>query len=207
MKKIIFLIIVTILVIGIYFFLKDRKVFYFSIIDYNSSYRFNNFISDYLDEVDKNEEVINYDVQNSRVIDLINLINNNEVIGDRKIKNILIKADLVSLSLGFDELYLKLDNYDFINKYLVNIEDLLKLSRKNCKEKIVFIGFYNFKKDIKYDYYVNFLNKMIRNICDKYNVYFIDTYDLIMYLEGDKFNIEGEHIIFNRINDLLKTSY
>lgn len=198
MKKIIFLVIISIIVLLIYICLKDDKVFYFAIDDCNSKYSYIDYLDDYLEEKSIKERSIIF--HSKKVQDLIEMIEDNNSIEDIKIKNILIKSDIVTISIGYNDVINDIDKYNVyemnknINEYIEKLEVLLEVIRKYCKEKIVFIGFNSNKDSIKY------INNLVKDICNKYRIDFID----IEYLNNE---IRDNRKIFTELRKIIDNKY
>ena len=119
MKKLIYIGTIFFIVFLIYYFNASKKVYYVSIGDY-LSYGINNFenlgngYSDNLRKKYSNNlgKYINYSsIDDYRVMDLINDINyNKEVIYKNKkykLQNLLIKANIITISIGMNDLIYK----------------------------------------------------------------------------------------------------
>lgn len=76
----------------------------------------------------------NYKYNDTRITDIINDINNNKKINNRPIQNILIKATYIYIDLND---LIKCDNYNCSIKNIDDLELLINLIRKYCKEKII----------------------------------------------------------------------
>ena len=197
MKKILVLGIVLLGIFLIYLSTLDKKVYFLSLGDeisqginlYNKKdYNYNDYIKEYLENKKVLETYINlYFNDNMRTIDLIDYIEENKEIvveGKKKtIKNALIKADLVTLSIGSNDVvsklllknnYTKEELYNYLDEYLKDIENLFKLMRQYCKEDIVFIGYYNIFNDDTYNEYFEYLNKKVKKISNNYEINFVD---------------------------------
>lgn len=207
MKKLIVCFLIMLLVFFMYFKLKDNKIYYLSIGDgigkgTNTNYGYSNYINDYLDELGVLEKYINISNDNNRVIDLINDIKDNKVYDNKTTQNLLIKADLITISIGYNDLISKIDKYNNIDSYLNDLENLYKLIRTYSKETIIMIGYYNIL-DSKYDNNISNINNKVKELCDKYNIIFINNEDLKPYLNNNYPTIEGYHLIFNKIRDVI----
>ena len=208
MKKILVLGIVLLGIFLIYLSTLDKKVYFLSLGDeisqginlYNKKdYNYNDYVKEYLENKKVLETYINlYFNDNMRTIDLIDYIEENKEIvveGKKKtIKNALIKADLVTLSIGSNDVvsklllknnYTKEELYNYLDEYLKDIENLFKLMRQYCKEDIVFIGYYNIFNDDTYNEYFKYLNKKVKKISNNYEINFVDIMDDI---KNDKIN-------------------
>lgn len=172
MKKILFIFLIVLLVFLIYNFNKDKKIYYFNIMDKKNSYP-----SLIKKEILKLEKYVNYQKKDLRVTDLIRDINDNIEINGKNIQNILIKADIITLSIGNNEIEYKIktskitDLYNYVDEVISDIEELLKLIRIYSKEKIYLIGI-----NINNEYYkelIDYLNIRLADICNSYKVEFI----------------------------------
>lgn len=190
MKKIMFLFIILLSVLFIYLKNKDGKIFYLALGDsyslgmtpYNGyDYGFNDYVKDYLIENNKLEQYIkDFSISGYRTIDLLRDItdNKNIVIADKEvtIQQALIKADLVTLSIGTNDIismsYIALDN-SYVSEAMNDMENLLFTIRKYCKEKIIAVGYLT--KNATYEY----ANEKYKQLCEKYDIIYIDSTTLL----------------------------
>ena len=175
-KVVLALLLIVILIFLIYTFNIKNDIFYFNVMDKKYDYdTYNVLLNENLDNVQK---YISYEQDDYRVTDLIRDINDNIIVNNRKIQNILIKADIITLMIGNNELNYKIKNIDmtelfeYSNSLLEDLDDLFKLVRKYSKEKIFFIGFYNSNE--YYEELYRYLNLRIKDMCDSYNIVYID---------------------------------
>ena len=138
---------------------------------------------------------INYKINDMRITDLIRDIKDNKKINNKRIQNILVKANLLTLYIGNNEILYKIKNtkvidlYNYIDEVLKDLEELIKLLRFYSKEEIYLIGFY-----IDNEYYselLNYLNVRIEDICNTYNINYIKQNSL--------FNAETNVNIYKKI--------
>ena len=218
MKKILFTILVILITFFIYFFNKSEKIYYLSLGDH-LSYGINNF-----NKVEKNYNIsiknhykeilsnyVNYSTYDDyRVVDLINDINYNKTIGyknkEYKIQNLLIKSNLITLSIGMNDLIYKsqydTDLYKYVDELLKDIEILFELIRKYNKDEIYFLGFYNIinNKEV-----IEYTNNRVKKICDKNKINFVDISLLNNYIiKGNYPTNDGYLYITESILALLK---
>lgn len=193
MKRVLLIIIILISIFLIYTITKDRKIYYLSLGDELTLQKDNytEYITEYLVSKNKLEKIVNcYNKHNIRTIDLIDIINHNEPINinNKKItiQNALIKADVVTISIGNNDfsskfilknLYSEQEIYDYIDEYINDLDNLLKLVRKYCKEKIIIIGYYNLFNDESLENYYRYLITSVKKLTRKYNIYYLDIYD------------------------------
>lgn len=145
MKKLLFVFILTILIMIIYNnYSKQKRL----ILTFGDGY-YGNY---------------NYVYNDTKITDLINDIKYNKKIENRYIQNVLIKASTIYLNLN------NLFNYEDYEKIMVSIEDLenlIVLLRKYCKEQIIIKLI---EGESEYSYYAN---KKIRLSLEKYDIIFV----------------------------------
>lgn len=216
MKKIIITILIVLSIFIIYNVMKDKKIYYVSISDItgkdkDTSYGYIDYIEDYLDELNILEKHTEINLNQDRVTDIIRDINDNIEYEDRTIKNILIKADLLTLSIGYNDLISKLDNYNayeidsYIKTYIEDLDKLFKLIREYDKEDIIMIGYYNIYNK-EYDDIIDYVNTEVKKLADKYKINFINPSDLKEYIDGKYIKIEGQHILFDKLRYIIDSS-
>lgn len=192
MKKIIFTVIIFLVTFLIYYFNINKEIYYVSLGDF-LSYGINNkdiVDNSYSDSIMKHNKnnlnnYVNYSsFDDYRVMDLINDINYNKTITysnkEYKIQNLLIKANLITLSIGMNDLiYKKNLDYDYVDNLLNDIDVLLELIRKYNKDEIYFLSFYNIIGD---EELIKYSNKKLLNICEKNKIKFVDISQLNKYV-------------------------
>lgn len=198
MKKILFVLVVFLFVFVIYLANMDKKVYYLALGDsYESFDNYSFYVKDYLNEKGVLEKSV-YDYSNSedRITDIYNRIISNEKSSSGTLKNSLIKADLVTLKIKIDDVYEKINDssyayiYDYVDDLTKDFDKLLSLIRKYSKEDIMFIG-YNYINDSKNNRkIISYLNKRYKEVCDKYDIIFINDTSLITR-KIDKYLFEG----------------
>ena len=171
MRKILLVIFMLFLVFIIYFLNRDTDIYVLSIGDYvvlNNS----NFDSDIKNFFGKKLEknVLYGNDGDYRVIDLINDINDNKKFisggSEYTLNNSLIKADIIFISIGINDFnYNKSDNFDYVDEVLSDLDKLLSLVRKYCKERIV-IFYYNLNNDKL----TNYVNGRLDRLATKYDI-------------------------------------
>lgn len=102
-----------------------------------------------------------YKYEDTRVTDIINDIKNNNKIDNRNIQNILIKSSTIYLDLND---LINCSNYDCTTTNLVDLEILLDLIRKYCKEKII-IRLLSQDNDI-----TSYTNEKVMILAKKYDI-------------------------------------
>lgn len=202
MKKLLGIIIVVLAVFLIYIGFKDKDIYYLTLGDGLSlgtapyggnDYGYSDYIRDYLKESNKLETYVNeFSVANYRTTDLIRDIKDNvkkEVDGKEKtIQNVLIKADLITLSIGFNDLLVSMDfSQDFTLKdfeyrfegVLNDLSELFDLMRQYCKEKIIIIGFYDPTNNPDLTDFFTYVNSKVKITAEDYNIIYIDSYNIM----------------------------
>lgn len=211
MKKILIMLLFIALPIVIYVTNVDKKVYYIALGDSLAAgtspygqmgYSYDDYVSNYL----KKKKVLEfytktYATPGYRTTDLIRDINNNrkiEVDGkELAIKNALTKADLVTISIGSNDLFYKLGIHsmdlvmadeDTLEKYadevLIDLESLVVLIKKYCKEDLVIVGYYNplWQRKSTYSKEVEpvflHVNSEMKQMAKKYKFYYVDVYEM-----------------------------
>ena len=207
MKKILFALLVIALVFIIYYINVDKNIYYLSLGDY-LSYGVNNFEkvgnnhNEYLIKKYKVKKYINYsNLDDYRVMDLINDINYNKIITYKnkkyKMQNLLVKSNLITVSIGMNDLINKKDiNLEYASTLLKDIDTLLITIRKYNKDKIYFLGFYDI---INNKAIIDYSNKRLQDICKKKGIIFIDISKLNNYFVNERYPTEaGYSYIVNK---------
>ena len=176
MKKLsIIIFISTIFIYLIYMVNNQSKLNVLSIGDiysngYDTNYypSYNDYYKDYLNDYD------NYDlITFNNVNEAYNDINNNIEINNKHIKKIIKDANIIILNIGIEELNnANIINSSFINKYLLNYEQLLKaLIRINKKIVVINLpGNLNIN-----DRYRLIINDYLDGLVSKYKLNIIDV--------------------------------
>lgn len=182
MKKFLLIYMVCLFVIGIYLINKDNRQLIFKMGDSISlsinSYNIPSYDKYFEDKLGKKlEDYIIYGYHNYSIGQLKRDIENNIKINNRNIQNILIKSDLIIVEIGMDELAASLnvnDKYNYLDGMIRDMNELISLIRKYCKEKIVLVGYYN-PSSIDNKKYIDYINDKYKEISKKYKVTYIDV--------------------------------
>lgn len=200
MKKILVGALIVLAVFLIYLCNLDKKVYYLALGDSlaegdgaNSQKikGYTEYVCDYLKNKKLLEKYVDEFAQSGyRTTDLINAITDNKKarVEDKvvTIQNALIKADLVTISIGANDILdrLNLENpidysslYDYIDDLASDLEELLLLMREYCKEDIVLIGYYNpypYLNNSNTEAIFSYLNEKYANVSKEYDVTYVE---------------------------------
>lgn len=193
MKKIIFILILFLSCFGIYISTTNKKLYYLNLGDGISLYEKDNiysyayYIKKHLEEkkllTGYNDYFTNEDY---RIVDLIHHIEENTQTTSEKSPNtmnqLIKKADIITLSIGMNELYYKLTKnteniYTYVDNMLEEYENLLKLITSFSHKKVYIIGFYNVTNKSR-DVFT-YANYHLSYLAKKYNGIFIDMQKII----------------------------
>lgn len=207
LKKILLLIILVITFLITLNYDND-KVSYISIGDgLSKGINYNNYqtigYSDYIKEYfNNNNKLLNYSKdftdENNRITDLINNIDNNIEINNITIQNAIKNADIITISVGMNEIMYKYNKninsrymYNYIDELINDYKLLLNKITKLNKNKIFLLSLYNPKEDKELDNYIKYTNNEIIKLINDYNIIYIDTYKI--------FN-NNKHLIYSKYN-------
>ena len=211
MKKVIVLILFIGLPIMIYLMTVNNKIYYVALGDslaagqnpYGQlSYGYADYVAD---ELRSQKKLAFYTkkfaVSGYRTTDLIHDINTNKKVSidEEKItiKHALTEADIVTISIGANDLFYKMgiNSFDlayysdidlkkYVDDVVSDVEKLIILVKKYCKEDIILVGYYNPLWHMKKSYaeqldpiFVYANNQMI-HVSKKYNLYYVDIHKL-----------------------------
>lgn len=203
MKKIIVVILTVVLIAVIYLVNLDNKVFFVALGDSLSlgktdsgftEKNYNFYLANHFSDNNILEKYVNeYVKEGLRINDVINDINNNKKISVENkiynIKNLLIKADLVTISINHDDIINKLDShyssdeiYNLVDELIGDYEKLLVLLRDYCKETIIVLGYYfpnSISKESQMIKTISYLNDSFKEISGLYKIEYIDPSELL----------------------------
>lgn len=204
-KKILFVVVIVLLVFLVYKVFLDNQIYYLN-LNTISNDDYSKYYKETLEQNDKLEYYNNdYNVEDYRITDLIRFINENTeiVVNGKKqtINHALIKADIITVWVGMNELSYKINTEDIQELYrysdtiLMDLEELFLLLRKFSKEKIIFMNFYN-PGNSKYDEVISYLNSKMNAIAIEYGIDVLDVSHIV------KNKIESED--YKKINSILE---
>lgn len=182
LKKIFVIAVLLLVVFLIYLTTMDKKIYYLVLGD-SISFEYPKEIVTYLNQKNLLEQYRNEFVKDDmRITDLIRDIEDNKkVIIDKKeqtIKNALIKADLVTISIGNEELFYKIkmekpDNlFNYIDDMMKDMETLFVVLKEYCKEDIFILGYVNpFSSNM--NRYTDYANEKLETLAKKYDISYV----------------------------------
>lgn len=181
-KSIVVLGLVAMIIFMIYMKLKDRSIYYLNMQSLYGEMEYSYLLKEGFEKKKPLEKFVEFKYEDMRITDLINKIQNNDYIylDEKKqtIQNALIKADIITLFIGMDEIAYGLkkeekeDIYAYLDTVLEDIEMLFLEIRKYSKEEIFFIGFYT--EEEKEKEYIGYLNQKLEKISSKEKVHYIE---------------------------------
>ena len=195
MKKTLTLIIIALAVLLIYLGFMDKDINYLSLGDSLANgisgigvkdYGYTDYVKDYLNNKELLDNYTYFIDNDNRSIDIIKSIEDNIKIDNKTMQNALIKADIITISIGMNDLFSNITfNHDFSINDLYNkfdefsndLNKLFKLLRDYSKEEIIFIGFYNCLKDEDLNEFFMYINEQTKKICNNYNIDYLDLYN------------------------------
>lgn len=216
-KAILFLAFTFLLVFVIYLTTLDRKVYYLNLGDEiaGGDGNYGDWIRDYLKSKGKLEKYVSEFIEEDyRTTDLIRAIEDNRKIYSNGMniafKNALIKADLVTLSIGSNDIYYKIttssprESYEYIDQVLVDLERLLELMRAYCKEDIIMINYYNTYQE-QYREIFDYMNEKLEDLGKVYEIQIVDIRDIMdnNTMENRLPTIEEYQQIYERIQKVI----
>ncbi|MDD3392288.1 MAG: GDSL-type esterase/lipase family protein [Bacilli bacterium] len=195
--------IIMLFVFLIYLTTLDKKIYYVSIGDDlalgttpygNTDYGYSDYVKDYLKSKNILETyVTEFSNANYRVTDFIKDIEANVKVevNDKKqtIKNALIKADLITLSVGYNDLLYKvaindidkITLFEYVDGVMDDIDTFLSYVKEYCKEDVLVIGYYVpviYKENTLINDYFTYANQKLTTLSNKYGMTFIDISDI-----------------------------
>lgn len=148
-----------------------------------SSYGYSDFIKDYLEE---NKLLKNYDQTFTNIdyktSDILNILKYNQTKNNQNLNRLVKEADIITISLGIQEIYYKLNNnnqniYTYIDNMINDYDQILKYINHFTHKKVYILGYYNTSKtnnDI-----FNYANYKLEELTKKYNYDYIDLSQIL----------------------------
>lgn len=143
-----------------------------------ASYGYSDFIKDYLEnkKILKNYNKTYTDV-NYKVSDIVKILEYNESKNNISLNRLIKEADIITISLGIDEIYYKINKnnqniYTYIDNMIRDYNKILNYISKFHHDKVYILGFYNTTKN-NIDIF-NYANYKLEVLTKKYNYTYID---------------------------------
>lgn len=206
-----------VILVIIFLITRDRKIYYLSLGDSLAAGQtpygtidlsYGDYVKEYLEDRELLEFYTKDFAKSSyRSIDVLNDLNNNKEIKvngkNITIKNALIKADLVTVSIGANDLFYKLnigsefnltefnDLYSYVDECILDIDKLFYQLRKSCKEEIMIFGFYNpftnYSSNLanSIEPYITYANSKLEYLTQKYDMTYINIHN--KFLANDEY--------------------
>lgn len=187
MKKVFLVLILFLSCYFIYNKTIDNKVYYLTIGDSLSKgtneygvvhYGYNDYVKDYLKQ---NKLIKNYNKvftnNDYRIIDIIKTLEYNEMKEGYSLNRLIKQADIITMSLGMNELYYKLqkDNqniYTYIDNMISNYNKILNYISKFHDKKVFILGYYNVTGSN--DDVFTYANYKLQEVCNKHSYTYIE---------------------------------
>ena len=187
MKKVILVLILFLSCYYIYNKTVEEKKYYLAIGDSLSKgeneqglliYGYNEYVKDYL----QNKKLLKdynrvFTDSDYRIIDIIKVLEYNEKKEKQSLNSSIKKADIITLSLGMNELYYKLEKnnnnvYTYVDEMINNYKKIFKYINSFHQKKVFVLGYYNvFEKN---NDIFNYANYKLQEICNEYNFIYLD---------------------------------
>ena len=189
MKKVILILILFLSCYFIYNLTIDDRLYYLSLGDFLSSegsniyHGYSSQIKEYLSNENKLKGY-NYSFTNNdyRIIDILKVLEYNEKKDNLSLNYLIKKADIITISLGMNDIYYKLEYntrkaYLYIDNILYNYERILSYINNFPNKKVFILGYYNItqKNNDIFDY----ANYKLKKLCKKYNYVYIDLSNIL----------------------------
>lgn len=218
MKKILLILFLFLSCYIIYAKTYDDKEFYLAVGD-GITAGYNDIIINYLDNLDilkeYNNSFINKDY---RIKDLIRVIKYNEEMNINNksvsIHYLLKEADIITLSIGMNDIYYKLNNntkdiYSYVNEMINDMEILLDSIKKYSCNKVIVLGYYNIIN--KNNDIFTYLNYKVKSLVETYGYDYIELANIInnehlQSTDNYYLNEEGNQLISKLIVEKFKNS-
>ncbi len=209
----------------------DKKVYYVALGDYQAlgltnegeiTYGYTDYIKDVLKEKNKLETyIISYAQDNARTTDLINDIEQNKKTQiknkQQTIKNTLIKADLVTLSIGMNDLFYKIgvnanlqslnysEVYYHIDEMMEDMDKLFELLREYCKEDIIMTNFYNpiDSQNKQLNEVLNYANKRLNELARIYDIAIVNINKIFLQRLNQTLNFYPTKKEYQKISKMI----
>jgi len=211
MKKVFLILILFISCYFIYNKTINEKLYYLTIGDALSmgineygvvSYGYNNYVKDYLISKNKLEEYNKqFTDRDYWIRDIVKAISYNEKKENNSLNRLIKKADIITISLGMNELYYKLEKsneniYTYIDSMINDYSKILNYINKFHHNKVYILGYYNVTG--KNNDIFNYANYKLKELTNNYSFTYINLSNIFnnnpnYFIKKDNFipNIKG----------------
>lgn len=226
MKKVFLILILFLSCYVIYNSTIDNKIYYLTIGDSISkgineygvpSYGYSDFIKDYLYKRKKLKEYNKtFTASDYRISDIVRILEYNESKNEETLNRLIKKADIITISIGMNDLYYKIKDghniYTYIDEMIINYNKILNYTNKFHHEEIFILGYYNVTgKDNDIFEYANY---NLKKLCNEYNYTYIDLSKVLdnnpnYFTKKDNFvpNIKGHEKISQIIVEKIENNW
>lgn len=184
-----------------------------------NSYGYSDYLKDYYNENNRLNNYYNYSEDDNKIKDLYNEIIVNRQDNNESIKRSLREANILTISIGLNDLIYKKSIQDNINNrkdkiienIIIDLDQLLIEIKKYYKKDIYLIGYYNFYPQNSVERkLLDKLNYKYKKYSKKNNIIYVDNSNmnnkLNLYIDNPNSyypNVEGYKKIFNNIKSNL----
>ena len=209
MKKVLLILVLFLSCYLIYNKTVDNKLYYLTIGDalskgtnaYGvSSYGYNDYVKDFLYSQKKLKEYNKTFTNNDyRITDILKILEYNEKKEDYSLNRLIKQADIITISLGMNEIYYKLEKnnqnmYTYIDTIINDYSKLMSYINKFHHEYVFVLGYYNTIGE--YQDVFNYANYKLKQICEENGFIYIDLATILdnnpLYLAQKKTFIPNE---------------
>ncbi|MBQ8193331.1 MAG: SGNH/GDSL hydrolase family protein [Bacilli bacterium] len=187
MKKVFFILVLFLSCYFIYNKTIDKKLYYLTIGDALSkgineygvvSYGYNDYVKDYLKTNNRLKEYNKIFTDSDYWIrDIVNILSYNQKKGNNSLNRLIKKADIITISLGMNEIYYKIEKnneniYTYIDNMINDYSKILGYISNFHHDKVYILGYYNAygkNNDI-----FNYANHKLKEITKKNNFIYVD---------------------------------
>jgi len=166
------------------------------------SYGYNNYVKDYLISKNKLEEYNKqFTDRDYWIRDIVKAISYNEKKENNSLNRLIKKADIITISLGMNELYYKLEKsneniYTYIDSMINDYSKILNYINKFHHNKVYILGYYNVTG--KNNDIFNYANYKLKELTNNYSFTYINLSNIFnnnpnYFIKKDNFipNIKG----------------
>ena len=169
---------------------------------YKKTEKTTNYITSIGDSISiiDNKYDITFTNKDYRIIDILNIFENNEEINNKNIYQVLKKSDIIIISIGMNDIYYKLNSntfeiYTYLNNIINNYEKILKIINKKTYKQVIVLGYYNITN--KQNDIFTYINYKLKKLTETYNYTYIDLNKT--FYNNKKYLIKDNNYYLNEI--------